>query len=128
MILPRDGLEREIPLNRRGEDSLSSPAAAPSSERRISRYSLLEPIGAGLRGAVFRARRGNRLLALKLFNRGVGIDAGVLGRFTPGAPDAITHPSLVPVEEVGEWEGQSYCAMALLRGDSLEMILAELRG
>ncbi len=129
MILPRDGLEREIPFLKEREGILAAPQAVQPFSRQLSDYTVLETIGSGLRGTVYRARaRANRFVALKIFNRGVSIDATALARFSPAAEEPIAHPNLIPVEAVGTSEGRTFCAMALLRGDSLDLTLAELRG
>src|SRR4051812_36757601 len=111
MILPRDGLERENPQDHAAvhgvaEGNVPASAALPPSfchdvarpEERFSGYSILATIGSGLRGTVHRARNDRgRLFALKVFNRGVGVDAAVLRRFSPAAEDRIAHPSLVEI-------------------------------
>src|SRR5687767_575863 len=114
MILPRDGLERENPFSLMREGFGSAPAAPTALDRRLSDYAILDPIGSGLRGTVYRARaEQGRLVALKLFNRGVRVDLEALRRFSPDAERPIQHPNLVTVESAGEEEGQAFCAMAL---------------
>jgi protein kinase-like protein/HEAT repeat protein len=114
MVVPREG---------------SASTATATSGRQFSNYTILESIGSGLRGTVFKARTApGRLVALKVFNPGVGIDIETLQRFCPYSDGGISHPNLVAVEATGRSEGKAFCSMALLTGDSLEEILAELRG
>jgi hypothetical protein len=97
-------------------------------------FEVLEPIGRGARGCVYKAREGRRTLAVKVLRRGISVDRAVLDRFlrTSAAGDAsppgIRHPSIAPIDAIGEaTDGSIYYAMPVLRGDPLERVLADLK-
>ncbi|MCZ7644714.1 MAG: protein kinase [Planctomycetota bacterium] len=99
--------------------------------RRIKNYELLEVIGRGGMGTVYRARQVNlaRDVALKIIRtRFPGEDEAV--RFVAEAQvtGQIEHPNIVPVHEVGaDEENRPYFVMKLVRGKALSEILLELR-
>jgi HEAT repeat protein len=65
---------------------------------------------------------------VKVLRKGVSVDRAVLERFTRGSPNRIHHPNLVSIELISETEnGYVYYVMPMLRGDTLESLLVELR-
>jgi tRNA A-37 threonylcarbamoyl transferase component Bud32 len=93
-------------------------------------YVLLDEIARGASGVVFRARQSSldRVVALKML-RGHALAEGDDGlrRFKAEAQAAagLKHPNLVPIYEVGEFEGQGYYSMPLIEGGTLISRAAE---
>jgi eukaryotic-like serine/threonine-protein kinase len=86
-------------------------------------YELLEELGHGGMGVVYRARQTNlgRDVAVKMILRGQLATAQDRRRFfvEAEATAKLNHPNIVPVYEVGEIEGRPYFSMQLIRGETL---------
>jgi len=104
------------------EDAPEMPAPAAANER-VGDYELLEQIGRGGMGVVFRARdtRLHRIVALKLILTGKLASDVEVKRFQAEAQAAaqLEHPNITPIYEVGESEGRHFFAMKLMEGGSL---------
>lgn len=97
--------------------------------RKIGDYELISWLAQGGMGVVYRARQVtlNRLVAVKLLRSGTFATPEEIRRFLSEAQAAgrLEHPHIVPVFEVGEYEGRPFYSMALIHGKSLYEYLRE---
>jgi eukaryotic-like serine/threonine-protein kinase len=95
---------------------------------RFGRYELLERIGAGGMGEVFRARDHDlhRDVAIKFLPERFASDPDRLARFAQEARTAssLNHPNIVTIHEVGSRDGSPYIVMEHVDGETLRRMIA----
>src|SRR6266536_5841049 len=92
-------------------------------EKSIAHYQILEPLGAGGMGAVYKAydKKLDRVVALKLLPPEYISQQDRRRRFLQEAraASALNHPHILTVYEVGEDDGKPYMAMEYVEGETL---------
>jgi eukaryotic-like serine/threonine-protein kinase len=95
---------------------------------RLGPYEILEPIGAGGMGEVYRARdtRLDRDVAIKILPAQVNGRDDLKQRFEREARviSSLNHPHICALHDVGEQDGISYLVMEFLRGEPLDKRIA----
>jgi DNA helicase-2/ATP-dependent DNA helicase PcrA len=95
----------------------------PISDETIGHYRIIEPIGAGGMGAVYKAydKKLHRHVALKLLKPEFSSQADRRRRFLQEARAAssLSHPHILTIYEVGEANGNPFIAMEFVEGETL---------
>lgn len=114
------------PLEPPADASGAPPGATPA--RTIGDFEILEEVGRGGMGVVYRARQIslNRVVALKLLGANLGGSERTVTRFLREAQAAarLHHTNIVPVYAQGHEHGCFYYAMELIDGAPLSAVLA----
>ena len=101
----------------------------PAVGMRFGRYELLERLGAGGMGEVFRARDHDlqRDVAVKFLSGRFASDPDRLARFAQEARAAssLNHPNIVTIHEIGQTSGLPYIVMELVDGRTLRRVIRD---
>lgn len=116
-------LLREGLLDSAGEPDSPAPRREPPVPRLFGPYELLEVVGRGGGGVVYRSRQRslNRTVAIKLLAAGVDSSEASVRRFQIEAESAaaLQHPGIVAIHECGQQDDQPYYAMEFVPGRNL---------
>jgi|SRR5215831_10535315 len=95
--------------------------------RKLDHFELVETLGAGGMGTVYKARDTHleRYVALKLWRRDLGVDEDYNARFERDARIAasVNHPNVVQIFSLGTDHGQFYVVMELIEHGSLDDLM-----
>ena len=108
-----------------GEDAQSETYRAREAEKR---YSILQEIGRGGMGVVYKAKDNhlNRIIALKLLTKGISNNPNVLKRFAAEARSAasLNHANIVTLFDFQQAGGRSFITMEYVEGVTLKKLMA----
>ena len=122
------GSPSELPTGAQ-ETTGTSPEAAPTAlrvgvdaDRNVSGYRLLEIIGQGGMGTVYKAEdpRLGRIVALKFLRADILRHEAGVAQFL----QALNHPNIQTIYDVGAEQGRAFIAMEFLEGSTLEKLIA----
>ncbi len=114
------------PLDPRGQ----LPATLESGQSLGDRYTIVERVGAGGMGLIYKAfdRRLGRSVALKMIQAGVAERPGARERFKREIllAQQVSHPNVCRVHDLGEFQGQPFISMEYVEGQTLETLVQSM--
>ncbi len=124
---------QQAPASQENKGAANVPQAAPVLiGKKVSHYRVLEIIGGGGMGVVYKAEdlKLGRQVALKFLPEELAWDKAALGRFEREARTAssLDHPNILTIYSVEEDEQQPFIVMQLLEGRTLRDVLAASQG
>ncbi|MEQ8788056.1 MAG: serine/threonine-protein kinase [Pirellulaceae bacterium] len=113
-----------------GNANADAPPHPALARTRLGDYELLEEIGYGGMGVVYRARQTSldRVVAVKVLRAGAVAGSKQAKRFAreSQAAAALHHNNIVPVYGVGHQDGIHYYVMQLIEGEGLDRVITEI--
>ncbi|MEL6106177.1 MAG: serine/threonine-protein kinase [Planctomycetota bacterium] len=110
-----------------GATALPPPPTVEEMNRLLPQLEVLELLGRGGMGAVYKARQRSldRIVALKVIHRDLASVPGFAERFAREAKSLarLNHPSIVGVYDFGQVDGQYYLVMEYVEGMDLRRLL-----